>query len=255
VVVGITKIRNEEHIIEDTLDNWHEWCDLVHVYDDCSTDRTAEICRAHPIVNEVLTSDCFDPDRERAEWYCRQTIMQSARRFIGPADWIVYFDGDEWLFDFDKEMLSNPDAPPCIACKSFESFITPEDEGYHDFRDREWVGPEWELAHYFYRNQFVDGWHLPDQRHATLRVRMGVPPLNGVVRHWGQGISVQNFERKCNYYTSTFGPKYAEKWEKRKGHAVREGYTSHFGTKLVRWQDVLEGSVETWHRDHTQLVD
>ena len=64
MIKGICKARNESHIIQDTLTNWATICDGgIHVYDDCSTDSTPDICRHHPAVREVVTSNLFDPDR------------------------------------------------------------------------------------------------------------------------------------------------------------------------------------------------
>lgn len=255
MIVGLAKIRDEEHIIQDTLDNWSGWCDGgIYIYDDCSTDRTVEICKAHPNVQEVLVSDLMDPNRERAEWYNRQILLNSARRFIGPEDWIFYSDADEFLYKFDFSILDNPGAPPCLASPQFDLYITPDDVDAH-YTERKWVGPEYEIVPFFYRNKFLDGWHKADQRNAMLRVPMQMPPLSGFSLHTGKGMSVKNFERKCTYYTEVFGAKYRDKWEKRKGQAVRHDYTSNFGSKLVLWQDVLDGKVQTWHRQFNEIVD
>uniref|UniRef100_A0A6M3J370 Putative glycosyltransferase n=1 Tax=viral metagenome TaxID=1070528 RepID=A0A6M3J370_9ZZZZ len=255
MVVGLAKIRNEEHIIGKTLDNWQQYCDGgFYIYDDCSTDRTVEICKAHPNVREVLCSDLMDPDRQRAEWYNRQILLQSARRFMGPDDWVLYTDADEFLYKFDASILDNPGAPPCIAAPQYDLYITPEDANGH-YSERRWVGAEYEIVPFFYRNRFLDGWHKADQRNAMLRIPMQMPPLLGVSLHLGKGISPKHFDAKCKYYTDVFGSKYADKWEKRKGQGIREDFTSNFGTKLVLWQDVLDGKVETWHRDHVAIVD
>lgn len=253
-VAGLTKIRNEAHIIGQALDNWHTYCDWIHVYDDCSTDDTVALCKAHPAVREVITSDLMDPNRERAEWYNRQILLNSARRFLGPDDWIFYSDGDEFLYDFDRSMLDRTETPPCIAAPQYDAYITPDDVEGH-FSTRKWVGPEWELVPFFYRNRFMDGWHIPDQRNATMRINMGSPPVEGISLHVGKAISVEHFDRKCAYYTDVFGAKYKDKWEQRKGQAVRDDYTSHFGSKLVLWQDVLEGRAETWHKDYRTIVE
>ena len=53
MIAGITKVRNEAHIIQQTLDNWSQYCDQIFVYDDASDDGTPDICNEHPAVVEV----------------------------------------------------------------------------------------------------------------------------------------------------------------------------------------------------------
>ena len=253
-VRGITKIRNESHIIGDTLDNWAPYCDAgIHVYCDAPTDMTADICRQHAAVVEVIESDLLDENRERAEWYCRQTVLHSARRFLTDDDWIVYFDGDEHLFDFDLGVLQ-PGVDE-VACKSFDSYITPEDAALSAFQyhARRWVCPAWEFSPYFYscRNP-LDFW-MDDQRNIQTPPN-GKRIVHGKVRHWGKGLSVAKWEEKCRYYSDDFGPKYAAKWEARKGKAVHENMRSDFGLPLVLWDDVLNGTAKTEWRRKFKLV-
>ena len=236
---GITKVRNEAHIIEDTLDRWAEFCpDGIHVYDDHSEDETANICRAHPGVVEVVTSDLFDPDRERAEWFNRHAMFASARRFLQDGDWLAYFDADEHLYRFDADMLDNPNVS-VIACKWFDVYITPDDE-HQDYTKRQWVGPEVRIIPFFYRvDRNLRGFSQPDQRIMHHRPAT-FNPEGGVMKHYGKGFSVDLWERKCQYYSEVFGPKYAAKWLARKGQAVHRDYKSDEGRPLLLWADVLE---------------
>jgi len=256
-VRGITKVRNEAHIIQATLDNWAEYCtDGIHVYDDGSTDDTPGICRAHPAVNEVISSDLTDPDRERAEWYCRHTVLHSARRFmdnsIGSNDWLCVFDADEHLEQFDVDVLEGEDR--VVACMLFDAYITPADadmigggftfDNGHTWRNRKHVAPEFQIMPYFYRlprtwqEEAAFDFSVPDQR---ILVRSETMALHGKARHFGKAISIEHFEAKCDYYASEW-PKYAEKWAARKGKAVHT--VSDFGNPLVLWQDILSGKVE-----------
>lgn len=262
-VVGIAKVRNEAHIISDTLDLWAGICDGgIHVFDDASDDGTPERCRQHPAVREVVTTTMLDSNRERAEWWNRQVVWSSARRFMGPDDWVVYFDGDEHIYDFDRKALENP-VTQIIACPSYDAYITPEDAHLDEWRYRErlpWVSQEYEFCLYFYRNRPWLAFHLPDQRnmadHGRLRAWITNPEkeirMEGKVLHWGKGLSVKKWEKKCRYYGEVFGPKYAEKWKSRMGKAVHE--LSDFGLPLVRWPDVREGRVDTFNRKGMALV-
>ena len=238
-VRGITKVRDEAHIISASLDNWAKYCtDGIHVYDDGSTDGTPDICHEHPAVNEVISSDLFDPDRERAEWYCRHTVLHSARRFMSDGDWLCVFDADEHLEEFDATVLQDPQ-PSIVACMLFEAYITQEDRLAKSWNYRDYVAPEYQVMPYFYRWWENSGnFTEPDQR----ILRFGSPMLlSGKARHYGKAISVEHFDRKCDYY-STHWPKYAEKWAARKGKAVHE--VSDFGNPLVRWEHILDGTVQ-----------
>lgn len=260
-LVGITKVRNEAHIIRDTLDSWGAVCDVIHVFDDQSTDDTPILAERHPKVVEVITTTMLDPDRERAEWFNRHAVWSSARRFMDAGDWVVYFDGDEHLYDFDKSLLYATRAE-VIACPSYDAYITAEDAHLSEFQYQErlpWVSQEYEFCLYFYRNQPWLSFHLPDQRnmmdHATARVHLSRPDaieMAGKILHWGKGLSVKKWEEKCDYYSRTFGPKYAAKWKARKGKAVHE--VSDFGLPLVKWPDVRDRTVETFNRKGMPLV-
>ena len=248
----IMKVRDESHIIRETLDNWSQYCTAAHVYDDCSEDGTAEICRSHPLVVEVVSSNLFDPNRERSERFNRQAVLASAQRFLGKDDWLVYADGDEHLFDFPLGVLERSDVD-VVACKSYDAYITPEDATCGWKMRRPWVGPGWEFAPYFYRNRPWLKFSQPDQRNLQMTSRERLR-IEGNVLHWGKGISVEHWERKCRYYSDVFGPKYQAKWEGRKGKAVQIDWKSVYGNPLVRWEDVRAGTVETFPRHNAPIV-
>lgn len=241
MIRGITKVRNEEHIITRTLDNWAQWVDAIHVYDDASEDGTRDLCRAHPAVVEVISSDYLDPVRQRAEWYNRAAVLKSAQRF-NPT-WICYFDADEWLYDFDSGLLQDPDVK-VITCRLYDVHITPEDVDV-DPRDREWVDSKYRSIPFFYRNSPALGFSQPDQRimHNPYNEAANPHPWveSGVIKHYGKGWSVEQWERKVAYYSdSKTWPQYAEKWAARKGKAVKVDYKSDSNKDLVQFQGIRE---------------
>src|SRR3990167_6561998 len=98
-IYGLMKVRNEAHIILDTLNNWAPFCTGgIYIYDDVSNDATVELCRSHPAVKEVILGSFWDPDREKAEWFNRQMALARAQQEAGPDDWFVYFDADEHIY-------------------------------------------------------------------------------------------------------------------------------------------------------------
>lgn len=239
-ILGLMKVRNEEHIIKDTLDMWARTCTGgIYIYDDVSTDRTVEICRAHPAVKAVIEGDFWDPDREKAEWWNRQMALLRAKQDAGPNDWFVYFDADEHLYNFDQFNLFNDPMVNAIACRLYDFYITPEDVS-KSYKDREWVGPEYRTIIFFFRNSPHLKYHMPDQRIVTLGPDVGPVPIHGDIKHYGKGFSVAQWEETCDYYIRHW-PKYADKWRKRKGKAVKEDMLSDFGNPLIKWKDRMKG--------------
>lgn len=236
-LIGLTKVKNEEKIIKETLDHWGSLCTGgIYVLDDCSSDNTREICRKHPAVKDVIEIAVWDFNRERAEWFNRQTILDRAQKDANSDDWFVYFDADERLYNFDVSLLfvNHIDA---IACELYDVYITPEDVD-KNHNERQWVGPEFRTIVFFFRNSVHIGFDKPDQRIVNLPPNPEVV-VNGVIKHYGKGISVEHWEETCDYYIN-FWPKYTEKWQKRKGKAVHD-YISDFNNKLIKFQDVLNG--------------
>ena len=238
-IIGLTKVRNEAHIIKDTLDNWAGICTGgIYIYDDVSDDNTVEICKKHSAVKEVIMGTYWDPDREKAEWFNRQQLLLRAQQEAGEDTWFVYFDADEHLYNFEAFDLFNDPDVKAIACRLYDFYITPEDKE-KNYKEREWIGPEYRTIVFFFRNHPHLKYHLPDQRIVTLPNNVGQIPIHGDIKHFGKSFSIDQWEKTCDYYVR-FWPKYADKWRKRKGKAVHEG-ESDFGNKLIKWNDRNKG--------------
>ena len=236
---GLVKVRNEEEIIKDTLDNWATICTGgIYVYDDVSSDKTVEICKNHPAVVAVIEGDFWDPDREKAEWFNRQQILTRAQQDSGANDWFVYFDADEHLHNFEDFGIFENEYVSAIACRLYDFYITPEDIDT-PYQKREWIGPEFRTIVFFFRNSSYLSYNKPDQRVVNLKPRINVP-VHGDIKHYGKGFSVKDWEDTCDYYIK-FWPKYADKWRARKGKAVHSDMLSDFGNKLIRWKDRAQG--------------
>jgi hypothetical protein len=236
---GLMKVRNEQAIIKDTLDWWAKiYTAGIYVYDDVSDDKTVDICRAHPAVKDVIIGDYWDPNREKAEWFNRQTILMRAQQDSGPDDWFGYNDADEFLHNFERYEIFNDPTIKAIACRLYDIYITPEDEN-KSYKERQFVGPEFRTIPFFFRNSSFLRYHLPDQRIVDLEPGIAIP-IHGDIKHYGKGFSVAHWEETCDYYIK-FWPKYADKWRQRKGKAVHKEYESDFGNKLIRWNDRGKG--------------
>src|SRR4030042_919630 len=173
-IKGLTKVRNEEKIIKDTLDHWGKICTGgIYVYDDVSKDRTPEICEAHPCVNQVIRGEEWDLDRERAEYMTRQCVLERGKIFAEKDDWFCYV------------------------------YITPEDVLLADFRERKFVGPEFRTIPFFFRNSPYLGYDKPDQRIVNLEPGIKII-ISGIVKHYGKGISIEHWEETCDYYINFY---------------------------------------------------
>lgn len=224
-IFGISKVRNEQEIIKDTLNWWGKFCDKFFICDEMSEDRTVEILKQNPKVT-VIKKDWWDEDRERAEWVNRQIALSTAQ--AKPDDWICCFDADEFIYDFNLKDLADCEV---VACKLFDVYITPEDAA-KTWKERQWIGPEYRLIPIFFKNSIELGFNLPDQRVMNFPSNYRIK-VTGTIKHFGKGFSIKQFEETCSYYVKWW-PKYRDKWQKRKGHAVHT--KSDFNNQLIRWE-------------------
>lgn len=235
-IIGLLMFRNEERILNDTLDHMAGFCDDVIVYDDASTDGSYSICENHPIVKRHIRNYKWDPDREHAENRNRNILLKLALENADPNDWFVYMDADERIeFDWEyfRSFCLRFDTIDAVRMKLFDFYITSEDVELN-YSDRKWCGPEYrEIIFAFRASASKKGFPYPYQREPSLPGNCTVLEA-GYVKHYGKGLSVEDWEKKCDFY-SKFAPRYAAKWEKRKGKAVHT--VSSFGMPLITWEE------------------
>lgn len=233
-LIGITKVRNEELIIQDTLDHFGEFCDGIYVYDDCSTDRTVHICRDHKRVKKVVQGIFWNPNRSVAEYQNRQQILLECQQ-DDPA-WIICFDADERIeLDFDV-FKSREDFYPefdAVRMKLFDFYITPDD-AHKPYHQRKWMGPEYREIIMLFKNSPYLGYYFPDQRESALSPIANILSA-GYVKHYGKAISVEEWEKTCDYYMTFWPEPYRSKWKNRKGKAIHT--RSDFGRPLIKWEE------------------
>lgn len=223
-------VRNEADWIADVLDHLAEFCDGVYVFDDASTDHTADFCLAHPVVRDIIGVNEWDPNWPMAQARHRDALLSYVKQDCGPGDWLVYVDADERIeFDWSSLDLRDYDA---VVMKLYDFYITREDVD-KPYRLREWCGPEYRSIVMAFRARVGLGYSGAHQREVTLKKGRRLM-ARGSVRHYGKGRGVDAWERKCDFYVK-HTPWYAAKWAARRGKAVHA--ESDFGRPLIRWAD------------------
>ena len=231
-IVGITKVRNEEVIIQDTLDHFGQFCDAIYVYDDLSDDDTFKICNSHPKVVRTIKGLRWDQNRPKAEFQTRQRVLEEAQT-TNP-EWVLYFDADERI-DWDFKEYNHYDA---VIMKLFDFYITPEDVGL-PYYERKWLGPEYRNILMMFRNASVLRYEYLDQREIML-LPNALRLNTGFVKHYGKAISIDEWEKTCDYYGKYY-PDYSQKWIDRKGKAVHT--LSDFNRELIEWDEKSQKGV------------
>lgn len=233
LIIGLTRVRNESSIIKETLNHLSGFCNGgIYVYDDCSTDETVLICESHPNVKKVIKATEWDSNRAKAEFENRQVLLSEAKKYAKPNDWFVYLDADERI-EFDWDLINKfDDDVIAVKMKLFDFYITPEDIDKKYF-ERKWLGPEFREIIMAFKNSTKLRYEHLDQREVSID--RGTIEYLGYVKHYGKAISIEEWEKTCEYYGNHF-PQYSEKWINRKGKAVHNG-VSDFGNKLIFWQE------------------
>jgi len=239
-MVGLTRIRNEELIIEDTLNHLSEFCERIYIFDDASEDGTVGICKAHPNVVEVLQAPSWDADQMWVQGAQRYELFEHAKSHESD-NWYVYIDADERL-DVDPQFLRSDNSElqgySAVVMLLLDFYLTPDDHAPYqrgaDLKElRQWVGSESRDILIAFTRQArypeVGGYRMP---------RVPGPALKrGFVRHYGKAISVQQFEETCDYYAQ-YVPNLASKWAARKGKAIHT--VPDFGRQLLSYEDAKQ---------------
>jgi glycosyltransferase involved in cell wall biosynthesis len=228
-IIGITRVRNESLIIKNTLDHVGKLVHGIIVYDDASTDDTVDICKCHPKVLKTIEGKVWGNTpalRNNAEGTLRQIPYDLAVR-LG-ADWVYYFDADEYI---DWEYVNFNRDIDTYFFRLFDFYITPEDID-KNYLERKWMGVEYrDIPMLFKVNPNIK---------FTGRVPQGLSPrkaIGGYVKHYGKAISVEEWDRTCEYYINyrwkTVDENLWNRWKNRVGKAIHD--KSDFGTELITW--------------------
>ena len=244
LLVGITRVRNEDLILRDTLDYVGKQVDAIVAYDDASTDQTLDILRGHPKVAITIANGSWEEDieaRRLAEGRHRGLLLQTARAQL-QFDWMLCFDADERVTGDLRGPLKGPRTGDCegIRVRLFDAYMTPDDcAPYQSHLEllgfRQFFGPEQRDILMLWRN--CEKVFFAEQ-HA--REPGGIKQLRTELhcQHYGKSLSVEHWEETCDYYIRHFPfETYGRKWLDRKGQAIHT--QSDFMRPLYEWGETL----------------
>jgi len=239
-ITGITRVRNESLIIEDTILHYLQHCESIVLYDDCSTDDTvgrAQAAGGRRIT--IIQGDEWITDRVAEETRHRALLLHYARQ--RGAEWILCFDADERLVG---ELPSDPlRTVSGYTFRLFDGYLTPEHRSLYvagALADlpRMW-GPEYrDILMLFRADRAL--YHGLDRREPI--VPRDVHQADVLVKHYGKCLSVEHWEETCSYYSTYFPKRYRDKWLARMGRSLHT--RSDFGEPLMSWRDLMANPME-----------
>ena len=93
-------MHNEERLLTYFLRHYSTFADKIFIFDDDSTDRTAEIAKKNPKV-QIFHFPNPTPGKNN-EGAMNKCFVESYKKFSrGIADWVMFVDGDEFIYHKD----------------------------------------------------------------------------------------------------------------------------------------------------------
>jgi glycosyltransferase involved in cell wall biosynthesis len=244
-LIAMLRVRNEELILEDTLDHLSGFADLIVAYEDASTDRTRNILRTHPKVALTIENNIWlngIEDRLLSETRHRGLLLKEARK-RWDFRWCMCCDADERYIGEISTFVNNwntSQQPDAIQIKLFDAYMTPTDmDAYSRGRPllnfRKYFGPECRRIIMLWRNTNEVTYRGLDSREPCVPGNIAVQFF---CQHYGKSLSIDHWDATCDYYLNHFPyHPYGEKWQARKGKAIHD--LSDFGRPLYTWGDEL----------------
>jgi glycosyltransferase involved in cell wall biosynthesis len=243
-LVVLLRVRNEELILQDTLNHLANFADLICAYDDASSDKTREILKSHEKVLLVVQNNHWQlgvENRLLSETRHRGLLLQEARKRFS-FNWCMCCDADERYFGEIRQFVTESiqEKPDAIRIQLFDAYMT---EGYDRpyscemplTNFRRYFGPERRDILMLWKNSNLAHFTGLDAREPVVQ---GRTESKFFCQHYGKSLSYEHWEATCEYYISHFPfDSYGKKWADRRGKALHS--ESDFGRPLFEWGDHL----------------
>ena len=243
-IVGITRVRNEELILRDTLTHMGKIVDVIIALDDDSNDQTKAILKADKKVVKIISKKEWTLNRVEQETEHRAILFEEAKK-LNP-DWVFYFDADE-RFDIKRQQLIDlPKSIDGIRIQLFDAYISEDDkepykQGNELWNFRQYFGPERrDILMIFRCYNGIEFINLDSREPVGCRNIVTM----FYCQHYGKAISIEQWEETCNYYSTYFPEPYASKWVARKSKAIH--IKSDFETDLIKWAEVKSKGIKIY---------
>lgn len=246
-LVALLRVRNEELILEDTLEHLATFADYICAYEDASIDSTREILKGHPKVALIIENDRWEPSIEGrllAETSHRGLLLQETRAHFHYR-WCMCCDADERYVGPIRDFVTAPDdgLPSAVRIQLFDAYMTPGDKtpyrkGTPLLNFRRYFGPERRDILMLWKDSDLVSFAGLDSREPKVSCE---PETRFLCQHYGKSLSDEHWESTCDYYVSHFPwVPYGQKWATRKGKSVHQ--SSDFNRPLYEWGDDLFSS-------------
>lgn len=243
-LIALIRVRNEELILQDTLDHICEFADGICAYDDASTDETLNILKSHKNVLFVIENRQWQSGPEArllSETRHRGLLLQEARRRF-TFEWCMCCDADERYLGPIRELVTESTGrqPAAVKIRLFDAYMTKGDDhpfvkGRRLLNFRRFFGPEYRDILMLWKNDHRVQFVGLDAREPLVP---GDAEVKFFCQHYGKSISYEQWEATCNYYVNHFPwEPYGKKWAERRGRALH--VKSDGGLQLYEWGSEL----------------
>jgi glycosyltransferase involved in cell wall biosynthesis len=232
-------VKDEEDVIGECLDHAARFCDHILVLDNGSSDRTYEICKAHPRVEHCEQLACTYSDA------LRNHLLEASKRYLTAGlDWFVALSADHF-FDTDLRqdvLRAEMDGADVITYDVAQYYLTDKDRAEANRLGAEWLRrPVEERIRYYTINYFDFPVALRYQADMAYKDEVTEWPVM-------ESRRVASFKPVLKHYQFRSFEQLRRRLELRKA-AIREGFKGFRHYRSFDWQDYVFDSDRLHHWD------